>query len=107
MENKQLTKYDKFIADDLKDNQEYLQYFIKMTIKRYQRTKNLKTFLRNLKLISIAQKGGINQISKETSVARKTLYNIFDNKNFTFNNFSKLLNTLDIEINFRQHQRTS
>ncbi|MDR0675975.1 MAG: hypothetical protein LBF97_02920 [Elusimicrobiota bacterium] len=102
-QNKLIT-FDDVVLDTLKKNPEYLEAFIKNSIEEYKITKNLQLFLRDIKLISLAKKGGISNISKKASIDRKTIYNIFDNKNFSFNNFSKFLNILDIDITFSRHQ---
>jgi len=91
---------EEICVKSLKQDKKYLDFFIQESIKEYQKTKDLENFLKDLKYIAEAKKGSLQQVAKETHMTRQTLYNIFNNKNFTFSNFTKLLNVVDININF-------
>jgi DNA-binding phage protein len=97
---RKLKQFEDLVIEDLKNNPKYLQYFIKESLKDYKETNDITSFLKDLKYIAEAKKGSLTNISKEISCTRQTLYNIFNNKNFTFNNFQKLLASLDMNVSF-------
>ncbi|MCP4481754.1 MAG: helix-turn-helix transcriptional regulator [bacterium] len=97
---KKYNNFEDLVITDLKSNKKYLDFFIKQSIEDFQKTQDLPSFLKDLKYIAEAKKGSITNISRESGITRQTLYNIFNNKNFTFQNFQKLLNTINVHINF-------
>lgn len=100
MENKDIMNYEKSVIEELKINDELLDNYINNSIKNFNKTKDIKMFLFNLRCI-VAAKSGMSRIAKKTNLTQQGLYQMFHNEKFKLNNFISVLNSVGLSLNIK------
>jgi DNA-binding phage protein len=91
------TKYNSFHDDlvlKLRNDDNYFNEFLKITLEDYKLDGNLSDFLFIIKTLAEV-KGGLGKVAKETDITRQTVYNALkEGSNPTINTIDDILRSL-------------
>ena len=101
MNIEQFNTLDKYVIDKLKTDDEYLNLYIKETIKNLRKERDIPLFLAALKRI-VEAKGGITRLAKRTGITQQAIYTtLSENGNPKLKNFEKILEAIGFQIDIR------
>jgi DNA-binding phage protein len=90
--------YDTNYSRILSENPKELKYFKNQTVKEYNATRNLQTYIRNLSIIAKAE--GIVELAKKSKMQRPNVYRMLSKEsNPTARNLFILSKNLGIDFN--------